>query len=52
MRPNAACDHTQGEQAEAQAEVDILNPGNGLDPAGPDYPAKLLKEIEEIEKAS
>jgi tetratricopeptide (TPR) repeat protein len=38
-----------GDFAKAQSEVDILNPGNGLDPSSEDYVAKLL---EELEKAS
>jgi tetratricopeptide (TPR) repeat protein len=36
----------KGDFEDAQSEVDILNPGNGLDPADEDYLAGLLKEIE------
>ncbi len=35
-----------GDFVNAQSQVDILNPGNGLNPADEDYLAGLLKEIE------
>jgi tetratricopeptide (TPR) repeat protein len=34
--------------AEAQAQVDILNPGNDLDPEDPDYVTDLALEIERL----
>jgi tetratricopeptide (TPR) repeat protein len=36
----------KGDFENAQSQVDILNPGNGLNPADEDYLAGLLKEIE------
>jgi len=36
----------KGDFERAQSEVDILNPGNGLNLADEDYLAGLLKEIE------
>ena len=36
----------KGDFENAQSQVDILNPGNGLNPADEDYLAELLKEIE------
>ena len=36
----------KGDFENAQSQVDLLNPGNGLNPADEDYLAGLLKEIE------
>jgi len=36
----------KGDFENAQSHVDILNPGNGLNPTDEDYLAKMLKEIE------
>lgn len=38
----------KGDFEDAQSQVDILNPGNGLNPADEDYLAGLLKEIEKV----
>ncbi len=35
-----------GQYADAQSQIDILDPGNGLDPGDPDYARLLLIEIE------
>lgn len=42
----AECYYYKGDFEKAQSEVDMLNPGNGLNPADEDYLAGLLKEIE------
>jgi tetratricopeptide (TPR) repeat protein len=38
--------YCKGDFENAQSQVDILNPGNGLNPTDEDYLAGLLKEIE------